>query len=157
MEAGHSTPVSASRAVCPNLEKTMSPRTILTAAAFAASTLCQVAMAQSASAPVSRAAVKADTRAAEKAGKLTPDGEGPQFTVPRTSTKTRAERKADTLAARKAGTLEPAGEADIAASDRKIAAQPTTVNRAARKAETRAEEKAGQLVPAGEGPGAPKK
>jgi hypothetical protein len=135
----------------------MSQRTILTATAFAACVLCQAAMAQSASAPMSRAEVKAETRAAEKAGKLTPAGEGPEFKVPRTSNKTRAERKADTLAARKAGALDPAGDADIALQDRKTRAQPTTVSRAARKAETRAEEKSGQLIPAGEGPGAPKK
>jgi hypothetical protein len=135
----------------------MSSRTILTTATLAASVLCQVALAQTASDPVSRANVKAETRAAERAGKLTPAGEGPEFKVPRTSTTTRAERKADTRAARKAGTLEPAGDADIAMSDRKIRAQPTTVNRAARKAETRAEEKSGQLIPAGEGPGAPRK
>jgi len=135
----------------------MSQRTILTAAAFAACVLCQAVMAQSASAPVSRADVKAETRAAEKSGKLTPAGEGPEVKVSRTSTKTRAERKADTLAARRAGTLDPAGDADIARNDRKIAAQPTTVSRAARKAETRAQEKSGQLIPAGEGPGAPRK
>jgi hypothetical protein len=122
-----------------------------------ASLLCHAAMAQTAAAPLTRAEVKAETRAEEKAGELTPAGQGPQFKVSPTSTKTKAQSKAQTLAARKAGALEPAGDAEIQIVDRQTEAQRTTVNRASRKAETRAEEKAGQLIPAGEGPGSPRK
>jgi hypothetical protein len=123
----------------------------------AASLFCHAVLAQTSSAPISRAQVKAETRAAEKAGELTPAGQGPQFKVSPNSTKTRAQRKAETLAARKAGELEPAGDAEIEITDRQTAAQRSTVNRAMRKAQTRAEEKAGQLTPAGEGPDSPKK
>ncbi|HEV7577537.1 MAG TPA: DUF4148 domain-containing protein [Caldimonas sp.] len=136
----------------------MSSQPVLTAVAlFTASLLSQAVMAQTSSAPVTRAEVKAETRAAEKAGQLTPAGQGPQFKVSRKSTKTRAQEKAETLAARKAGTLEPAGDAEIEVVDRQMEAQRSTVNRAALKAKTRAQEKAGQLIPAGEGPGAPTK
>lgn len=107
--------------------------------------------------PVSRAEVKAETRAAEKAGKLTPAGQGPVFRTPRTTEKTREQRKAETLAARREGTLKATGPASDFKADSDIRAQRTTVNRAARKAQTRAEERAGTLIPAGEGPGAPEK
>ena len=73
------------------------------AALLAASLLCHAAAAQTSSAPLTRAEVKAETRAAEKAGKLTPAGQGPEVKVSRKSGTTRAQRKADTLAARKAG------------------------------------------------------
>ena len=133
----------------------MSSNPILVAAAVvAASMWCQAAMAES---DLSRPEVKAQTRAAEKAGKLVPAGQGPEFKVSKGSTRTRAQRKADTLAERRAGGFHPAGDADVLVAERRARAQPTTVNRAARKAETRAEEKAGLLIPAGEGPGAPKK
>lgn len=107
--------------------------------------------------PVSRAEVKAETREAAKAGKLTPAGEGPVVRIPRTTEKTRAQRKAETLAARREGTLKATGAAPDDKADRDLRAQQTTVNRAARKAQTRAEERAGTLVPAGEGPGSPRK
>jgi len=128
----------------------------LTLTAAAASLLCHAAMAQT-TAPVSRAEVKAETRAAEKAGKLTPAGEGPTFVVPKTSNTTRAKRKADTRAAEKAGEIPPAGDAAIAEQDEAMRAQKTTANRAERKAQTRALERSGGLTPAGEGPDAPKK
>jgi hypothetical protein len=134
----------------------MSSKLKLTITAAVASLLCHAAMAQTA-APVSRAEVKAETRAAEKAGKLVPAGEGPEFVVPKTSNTTRAKRKADTRAAEKAGEIPPAGDAEIAAQDQAIRAQKTTTNRAERKAQTRALEKSGGLTPAGEGPDAPKK
>ena len=124
--------------------------------AATASMLWTVAFGQS-SQPVTRAEVKAETRAAEKAGKLVPAGEGPTFVVPKTSNTTRAKRKADTLAAEKAGQIAPAGDAEIAMEDQAIRAQKTTTNRAERKAQTRALERSGRLIPAGEGPDAPKK
>lgn len=161
--------VAPRRAECPGLdrivkgampqllEKAMSSNALISAVVMAASLLSQTAMAQSNSGPGSRAEVKAETRAAEKSGKLVPAGQGPQFKVPTKSTKTRAQRKTETLAARRAGTLEPAGDADIVVADRKTEAQRSTVNRAARKGETREEEKAGLLTRAGEGPDAPRK
>ena len=45
-------------------------------AAVAASMFAQASFAQAASAPVARADVKAETKALEKSGKLTPAGEG---------------------------------------------------------------------------------
>jgi hypothetical protein len=125
-------------------------------AAAAASMLWTAAFGQS-NAPLTRAEVKAETRAAEKAGKLVPAGEGPEFAVSTKSNTTRAKRKADTRAAEKAGEIPRAGDAEIAMQDEETRAQKTTVNRAERKAQTRALEKSGRLVPAGEGPDAPKK
>ena len=71
-------------------------------AAVAAAMFTQASFAQ-ASAPASRAEVKSETMAAEKAGKLTPAGEGsaPVEKSNAKSTKTRAERKAETQEARK--------------------------------------------------------
>ncbi len=125
----------------------MSSKSIWIVVAAVAATLSW----QTAPAQTTRAEVKADTRAAEKAGKLTPAGEAANPTIapasgPRT---TRAERKAATLAARKAGTLTPAGpdqKADVA-----IQKQPPTKTRAERKAETIEARKKGELVPAGQG------
>ncbi len=108
------------------------------------------AVAQS---PKSRAEVKSETRAAERAGALTPAGEGPVVSAPSArSTKSRADRKAETLQARAAGDLEPAGPAAGLREEQRENSRPSTVNRGDRKAATRAAEKAGRLVPAGEGP-----
>ena len=135
----------------------MSSKSVLVAALAVVATLwVQSAMAQ-ASAPLSRADVKAETRAAEKAGKLTPAGQGgaPAAAPAAGPTKTRAQRKAETLEARKAGTLAPAGSTQK--GDNADRAKPTTRSRAERKAETREAAKKGELTPAGEGPAAPKK
>lgn len=136
-----------------NLEITMKTKLIsasLVAAAFAIS----VGGASAQSTP-SRQQIKSETRAAERAGRLTPAGEGPIFGRPSLkSTKTRAERKAETKQARAAGELEPAGDAVELKEDQIDRSRPSTVNRAERKAATRAAEKAGRLVPAGQGPGA---
>lgn len=136
----------------------MSSKSVLVAALAAVATFCwQSAMAQ-ASAPLSRAQVKVETRAAEKAGQLTPAGQGgaPMAKASEPGpAKTRAQRKAETLEARKAGTLAPAGptqKADIADQARK-----STKSRGERKAETLEAAKKGELVPAGEGGAAPKK
>ena len=136
----------------------MFPKSVLAAAAaVVATTFCwQSAMAQ-ASAPLTRAEVKAETRAAEKAGKLTPAGQGgaPAAAPVAGPTKTRAQRKAETLAARNAGTLAPAGptqKGDVA--DR---LRPTAKTRAERKAETLEAARKGELVPAGQGSPAPSK
>jgi hypothetical protein len=134
----------------------MSSKLKLTIGAAVASLLCHAAMAQT-QAPVSRADVKAETRAAEKAGQLAPAGEGPTFNDWTAPTKTRAQRKAETREARQARQLEPAGDTEMAIEDRALRAQKTTTSRAERKAQTRALEKSGRLIPAGEGPDAPKK
>ena len=68
-----------------------------------------------------RAEVKAETKAAETAGGLTPAGEGPGAMgkqPPTTSDKTRAERKAQTQADVKAGKTQPAGEAAAPVSEK---------------------------------------
>ena len=135
----------------------MSSKSVLVAALAAVATLCwQSAMAQ-ASAPVSRADVKAETRAAEKAGKLTPAGQGgaPAAALASGPTRTRAQRKAETVEARRAGALAPAGPTQKA--DNADRAKAATRTRADRKAETLDAAKKGELTPAGEGPAAPKK
>ena len=71
-----------------------------------------LAWAQSdATSPPTRADVKAEARAANKARQLQPAGEGPSTDAAQksASTKTKAERKAETLQARKEGKLPPAG------------------------------------------------
>ena len=121
-----------------------------TVAALAAA-LATPAVLEQASAPVSRADVKAETRAAEKAGKLAPAGQGGgPVTSPATRgpSTTRAERKAATLKARKDGELEPPGpsrKGDLAAQK-----QASTKTRDERKAETLEAKKKGELAPAGE-------
>jgi hypothetical protein len=115
--------------------------------------------AQTATAPGSRAEVKAETRAAERAGHLTPAGEGrpTDGTSNFKSSKTRAERKSETLQARKNKELVPTGNAAQQKLDVALRAQKPTRTRAERKAETRQDIAQGQLVPAGEGPQAPRK
>jgi hypothetical protein len=126
------------------------------AAALAATVIPSLALAQ-ASAPLTREQVKAETRAAQKAGQLTPAGQGgARSAAPsQPSTLTKEERKAATLEARKKGELQPASvtqAADVADAKKK-----STKSRGDRKAETAEARKKGELVPAGEGPGAPKK
>lgn len=141
----------------------MTTKAVLIVAAAAASMLSsQIAFSQDTSPPsppVSRAAIKADTKAAEKARQLTPAGEGLPGDKQTSfkSTKTRSERKAETLVARRQGALEPTGEAAGLKEERAEDRAPSTVSRAQRKAQTRALEKAGKLTPAGEGPDAPRK
>jgi len=137
----------------------MKMKTALTVLAAAAAVFAQGAFAQ-ASAPASRAEIKAETAAAEKAGKLTPAGEGPGNLTKAPSTSsdtTRAARKAKTLEDRKDGDLIPAGPATGGKQLRAEEAKPSTKTRAERKAETLKDEKEGKLIPAGEGPGSPKK
>jgi hypothetical protein len=114
----------------------------------AACASAQTALAQDERTPVSRAEVKAQTRAANKAHELLPAGELSLPEKPLRSSKTRTERKAETLAARKEGKLLPAGEIDSKAN----VATPlrSDKTRAERKAETLAAAKAHKLIPAGE-------
>jgi hypothetical protein len=102
---------------------------------------------------LSRAEVKAETRAAQKSRQLTPAGEGGAPATPSADPAgpkvTREQRKAETLQARKQGMLQPAGstqEPDVAAQKQK-----STKTRDERKAETAEAKKKGELVPAGEG------
>ena len=133
----------------------MSSKFILVAALATAATLAwQSAAAQdSASAPVSREQRKADTAAANKAGQLTPAGQGgapvSKSAATAGSAVSRDQRKADTAAANKAGQLAPAGatqKADVADAARK-----PTKTREQRKVETDEARKKGELTPAGEG------
>ena len=75
--------------------------------------LAQPTVAWSADTPRSRADVKAETRALEKSGQLTPAGEGSPASADANfkSTKTRSERKAETVLAAKHHELQPAGPA----------------------------------------------
>ena len=134
----------------------MYSRHVLAALTVAMATVfVQSAIAQSsepAAAPVTREQRKADTAAANKAGKLTPAGEAvaPQAGIPTAkSTTTRAQRKAQTKADAKAGKMTPAGEGGDALA--KDAAKKSTMTKAERKAQTQADIKAGNMTPAGEG------
>jgi hypothetical protein len=110
----------------------------------------QIALAQSES--PTRAEVKAETRAANKARQLQAAGEGPisDPAAKAPSTKTKVERKAETLPARKEGKLSPAGIAGQLKTDKAIATARSTKTKEDRKAETRAAARAHQLAPAGE-------
>ena len=85
---------------------------------------------------LSRAQVKGETRAAAKAGKLVPAGEGPRAEVPTSSQTTRERRRAETLAARRAGLLINNDLARSQRVDNAYRTQPATVDRVALKAET---------------------
>ena len=128
---------------------------ILATAVACGTALAATTVLAQASAPLSRAEVKAETRAAAKAGQLTPAGQGGVRPSVAASgpTMTRAQRKAAVLEARRNGTLAPPGstqKADVA-----IQKAPSTRSRAERKAQTRAEERAGEMVPAGQGSPSP--
>lgn len=129
------------------------------AAAMAVAVFSNGAFAQDSAAPASRAAIKAETKAAEKAGTLTPAGEGSPVdrSLSSRSNKTRAERKAETRQARKSGELMPAGETEDLKEEKAELSAHSTKTRAQRKAQVRADAKAGKLIPAGEGPTAPSK
>ena len=131
----------------------MSSKSILVSALAVAATLAwQSVSAQAASEPVSREQRKAETAAANKAGQLTPAGQGgaPAAKPGAASgpTVSREQRKAETAAANKAGQLTPAGPGG--APQAKTTQAPSTKTRAERKAETASAAKAGKLTPAGE-------
>ena len=132
--------------------KTKNVLTVVAAAALAV--FAQGVFAQT-TAPANRAEVKAETKAAEKAGKLTPAGEGPgamSSGASGPSTKDRMERKDETKAAAKSGGLKPAGEASEMKDDKKDKATVSTKTRDERKAQTKADVKAHKTQPAGEAP-----
>jgi hypothetical protein len=120
----------------------------------ATAVFAQTAFAQ-ASAPVTRAERKAETAAANKAGKLAPAGEGPgaMASAPTAgSDKTRMERKDMTKSDIKSGATKPAGDAAEAKTDKveKAKNAGSDKTRAERKAQTQADIKAGATQPAGE-------
>jgi len=133
------------------MNATILTRALATAGAIVATAalLAAPAYAQAQSAPLSRAAVNAETRAANLAWQLLPAGElidvKPQTIV--AAQKTRTERKAETLAAAKQHQLLPAGEAVSAKPQAVVATQKT---RAERKAETLEAARQHKLLPAGE-------
>ena len=116
----------------------------------ATAVFAQTAFAQ-ASAPVTREQRKAETAAANKAGKLAPAGEGPGAMASQPSTgsdKTRTDRKAQTEADIKSGNVAPAGQGPG------TTAKPSTTTsdktREQRKAQTEADKKAGKLTAPGQ-------
>jgi hypothetical protein len=107
---------------------------------------CAAALAQ-ASAPLTRAEVKAETRSLERAGKLTPAGEaGVRVPPASTSNKTRAQVKEETAGARRDGQIIPAGERQETTQSLPASAR----TRAQVKAEVKQARYAGKLTPAGE-------
>ncbi len=114
-----------------------------------------VALAQTstASAPVTRAEVKAEARAAEKAGTI-PSGEQ-TYVRPSKSVKSRAEVKAATAEAGRKGELPQPGLVPEWKQAKARDARPSTTTRAERKATTQAAAKAGQLPATGEAQNAP--
>ena len=127
------------------------------AAAVAATLLPALALAQ-ASAPLTRDQVKAETRAAQQAGEMTPAGGGAtpaaKTSTKQHSTKTRAQVNEETRAAQKAGELTPAGGG---AGPAPKSTKHSTMTKEKRKAETLEARKKGELVPAGGGGPAPSK
>ena len=117
----------------------------VTSTLAAASLFGQSVLANEPSAPLSRASVKAEARAAEKTHQGVPMGDAAQREAPFVSSKTRAERKAETRAAAKARQLTPMGD-----EPSRQAPFESKISRADRKAETRAAAKAHQLPGAGE-------
>ena len=108
----------------------------------------QAALAQSDSPSSSRADVKAQTRAANKSGKLWRGGETALPEEKFEPSKTRTERKSQTIAARQRGELLTPGEANYKAQVPMQLHSDKT--RADRKAETVKAAKEGTLSPSGE-------
>jgi Domain of unknown function (DUF4148) len=128
------------------MKKTLSSLTVAVLALFGA----QAAMAQTAAAPT-RADVKKETAAANKAGAI-PATEAQMQTPPvsKQSDKARADVKKDTAAANKAGAISDTGASNVpgdAAGQKspKQAAATTDTTRAARKDATAAANKAGAI------------
>jgi hypothetical protein len=151
------------------MKKTLSSLTVAVIAAFAA----QGAMAQTATAP-SRADVKKETAAANKAGQIPGTGtsnvpddaagqQSPKQKAATTDT-TRDDRKKTTAEANKAGAIPGTGVSNVPDSATgqqapKAAAATSTTTRDDRKKETAAANKAGAIAGTGTGPSAevPKK
>jgi len=128
--------------------------TITALAAAACALVLQPAYAQGSASPLSRADVKAQTRAANEAGELAPAGAlGPEREPKAAkSNKERAPVKAETRRLNKAGQLAPAGPLG---PEREPQAATSNKERAPVKAETREAVKAG-TIPRGEAPASTK-
>ena len=126
---------------------------LLAAIAFAA-VLAPVAYAATDTQPVSRAEVKEQTRAANKAGDMLPPGEASaaEKTVLPPPTKTREQRKAETLQANRNGALSDYGPNTYRTQNvaPREALAKSTKTRAEGKAETMQAAKAGKMMPPGE-------
>lgn len=139
------------------MEAFMLKRNVVVLTGVAVAALVSQSVGAQASAPVTRAERKAETAELNKAGKLTPAGQGGVSATPSTtkSSLTRADRKAQTVADAKSGNLTPAGQGGVRSST--PSGGSSTVSRSQRKAETAALNKSGKLAKPGEGPGAPLK
>jgi hypothetical protein len=94
--------------------------------------------------PVTREQRKVDTAAANKAGTLTPAGQGgPGMTVPSGSSMTREERKAQTQADAKAGKM--AGAGDTGTRKKSPPPAKSTMTRTERKEQAKADQDAGKM------------
>jgi hypothetical protein len=126
---------------------------LLAAIAFAA-VLAPVAYAATETQPVSRAEVKEQTRAANKAGDMLPPGEASaaEKTVLPPPTKTREQRKAETLQANRNGALSDYGPNTYRTQNvaPREALAKSTKTLAEGKAETMQAAKAGKMMPPGE-------
>jgi hypothetical protein len=120
--------------------------------AFAA-TIGSSAHAQSASQPMSRADVNAETKAANKAGQMVPGEVDPSVKQPPPkSTKNPAERKAETKAANKGGALSDYGKNtyDTYNTKQRQELSKSTKTRSEGKAEAKQATKERKTPPAGE-------
>lgn len=127
----------------------MKTKLALSAVAAAVAVFSQGAFAQ-ASAPATRADVKAEARGAAKA----PVGEAMKSPQPSTmSDKSRADRKETTKMDKAAGNLKATGEAASVKEDKAMKSTGTETTRAERKAKTKAANKAGDIPAAGEAGG----
>jgi hypothetical protein len=126
---------------------------LLAVIAFAA-VLAPVAYAASDTPPVSRAEVKEQTRAANKAGEMLPAGEASaaEKTVLPAPTKTREQRKAETLEANRNGALSDYGPNTYRTQNTapRDALAKSSKTRAQGKAETMQAAKDRKMMPPGE-------
>jgi hypothetical protein len=130
------------------------PTTRLLAAMTFAAVLAPVAYAAADTPPVSRAEVKEQTRAANKAGEMLPAGEASAAakTVLPAPTKTREQRKAETLEANRNGALGDFGPNTYRTQNiaPREALAKSTKTRAEGKAETMQAAKDRKMMPPGE-------
>src|SRR6187401_2356784 len=115
----------------------MKTKLALSAVAAAIAVFSQGAFAQ-ASAPATRAEVKAGAQAKSVA----PAGEKPTAAPSTSSDKTREQRKETTKADKASGNLKSAGEAGALKEDKAMKSTGTETTRAERKEKTKAQQKA---------------
>ena len=130
----------------------MKTKLALSAVAAAIAVFSQGAFAQ-ASAPATRAEVKAGAQAKSVA----PAGEKPTAAPSTSSDKTREQRKEATKADKASGNLKGAGETGAQKEDKAMKSTGTETTRTERKEKTKAQQKAKEIPAAGEGGSAGKK